>query len=197
MGADKALLEFGGRPLLARTLETLASVADELLVVGARPEYAAFGALVVPDDDAEAGPLGGIATALRVARHEFTLIVACDMPLLSAAFLRAMAAEPRDYDVLLPCVSPPRGAAEHAGEARPHPLHAIYARRCQAVFKAGIASGRLAVLDNVHELRVRQLDDCWARRHSLDGRSTLNSNTAAEFAEARRFAGHEDGRQDG
>jgi hypothetical protein len=41
------------------------------------------------------------------------------------------------------------------------------------------------------------LDDRWARGHSLDGRSTLNANTAAEFAEARRFAGHEDGRHDG
>ena len=68
MGADKAMLDFDGQPLLARTLATLRCVADDVLIVGAQPAYAGFGATLVADDWPGLGTLGGLATALRIAR---------------------------------------------------------------------------------------------------------------------------------
>jgi len=176
MGADKALLVVAGTTLLARTLAALCAVSDDVTIIGARPAYARFGVPVVADDFPSGGPLGGLATALRVARHEQTLVVACDMPLLSVALLRAMAAEPRDYDALVPLLS-----------GRPQPLHAVYARSCLPAIGARLEAGSLSVVEMLDDLRVRWLDDEWLRRFDPLLRSTHNANTPAQLDEARQL----------
>jgi molybdopterin-guanine dinucleotide biosynthesis protein A len=59
-----------------------------------------------------------------VASHEHCLIVACDMPLLSPAILAYMAAQPRDYDVLIP-QTPGVSRQGNSGQIY-QTLHAIY-----------------------------------------------------------------------
>lgn len=64
-GSDKALAELGGRTLLARAVDALASQCDAVVVVG-REEAPAP---TLPDwPRADMGPLGGIAAALHHAR---------------------------------------------------------------------------------------------------------------------------------
>ncbi|MFM9108738.1 MAG: molybdenum cofactor guanylyltransferase [Chloroflexota bacterium] len=125
MGSDKALLPAtpGGQTLLERALATVSDVADETFIVASgRPEYERFGVPVVADLHPGAGALGGIATALRAARCERCLVVACDMPFLNPVLLNAMIGWPGDWDVLAPSI---------AGESRQGPgqviqtLHAI------------------------------------------------------------------------
>jgi molybdenum cofactor guanylyltransferase len=176
MGADKALLELSGATLLERTLAALRVVSDDVTVVGARPPYACFGASVVVDDYPGAGPLGGVATALRAARHEHTLVVACDMPLLSGALLRAMAAEPRNYGALVPLVG-----------GQPQPLHAVYARSCLPPIRARLEAGRRSVIEMLDDLHVRWLTEDWMRRFDPLLRSTHNANTPAQLEEARQL----------
>ena len=55
---------------------------------------------VVPDDLPGHGALGGIYTAIVHSPTERTLVLACDMPFVSAAFLRRLADE--DADVVIP-----------------------------------------------------------------------------------------------
>jgi len=146
MGEDKALLPLvpGGRPLLAVVLDRLSAVADDLFVVASdRPAYDRFAVPVYPDEIAEAGTLGGIATALRRARHEHCFVVACDMPFLRPAFLAWMAAQRRSYDALVPRVP---GESRQGSGAIWQTLHAIYGVDCLPPIERRLAAGERKVI---------------------------------------------------
>src|ERR1700676_3087716 len=87
MGRDKALLELGGVPLLLRAVGLIDCVLPRPTVIGHLEAYQSLGLEVLADDWPGAGPLGGIATALRNSRALWNLVVACDLPYLTKAWL--------------------------------------------------------------------------------------------------------------
>lgn len=71
MGAEKALIQLGGRPLLAHVVERLRPQVDVLILnANGDPErFAAFGLPVVADPEPDfAGPLAGILAGMLWAR---------------------------------------------------------------------------------------------------------------------------------
>ena len=65
-GRPKALIELGGRPIIARVLAALAPAVDDLLVVTNTPDLYAFLELpMVPDVYPDHGSLGGIYSGLK------------------------------------------------------------------------------------------------------------------------------------
>ena len=124
MGRDKALLPFNGAPLIAHIAQILAPIFPQIIVVTANAHIAAAADLpAVADTFAGRGPLGGIHAALA---HfgEPTFVVACDMPYLSADFIRYLCAD-FDGTARVPL-------SEHGFE----PLHAVYAATATAHFEA-------------------------------------------------------------
>lgn len=80
-GEDKALVEIGGRPQLARLLQALAPQVSGAFLVSNRPPhtYAAFGLPVVADRwPGQPGPLAGIEAALQHAGQGDVLCVPVD-----------------------------------------------------------------------------------------------------------------------
>ncbi|MFN0124555.1 MAG: molybdenum cofactor guanylyltransferase [Blastocatellia bacterium] len=105
MGADKAWATLRDRPLIEHVIAAAAGVSDNITVVinplnPARQRYAALTARraatarasnVADDLYQDCGPLGGIYTALTLLQPgEAALMLACDTPFLSAAFLRLL-----------------------------------------------------------------------------------------------------------
>ena len=92
MGRDKAFLDWQGRPLWEVQLAKLSSVgASELLVCGRREQgFEGDGFRFVQDDVEDLGPLAGLANALKEASHETVLVLAVDMPLVTAELLREL-----------------------------------------------------------------------------------------------------------
>ena len=84
MGCDKALLLLEGRPLLARAVEVLGSVLDEVVVV-APPDrgYETLDVEIIRDIYPDQGPVGGIHTALVHAGGRPVFVLACDMQMVS------------------------------------------------------------------------------------------------------------------
>jgi molybdopterin-guanine dinucleotide biosynthesis protein A len=189
MGRDKALMTLDGRTLLDRAVAAVASLAGDTFVVGDRASYHQFGVPVVADLFPGAGPLGGIATALRHARHEHVLVVACDMPFLSLPLLRAMAAQPRDYDVLVPVIggSPNRLRTASTYET----LHAIYERSILPALELRIARGELQVAAALAGLVVRELPEAWLREYDPALRSFVNANRPDDWEAAKALFGDE------
>ena len=68
-------------------------MADDIrIVANDRERYAGLGLRVIPDAVPDAGPLGGLYTALLDAAHDRMLILACDLPFVTAALLQRLAA---------------------------------------------------------------------------------------------------------
>lgn len=179
MGTDKALLVVGGTTLLERTIGEVGSIADDVFIVGFRPQYADCGVAVIADAYPGAGTLGGIATALRHAVNERVIVVGCDMPLLSAQLLAAIAAVDPSADVTVPV----RGCA-HRRQGTAHTfetLHAVYNRRCLEPIERRLIAGDYRVFAFFEDVRVRSLDESWLRRIDPTLESMTNTNTPEEF----------------
>lgn len=84
-GADKGLVDYRGRPLVAWVLDALAPQAGEIVVSANRnlDRYAAFGHRVLPDVLPDfPGPLAGVLAALRAVGAPWLLVAPCDTPYL-------------------------------------------------------------------------------------------------------------------
>ncbi len=88
MGQEKALLELGGRTLLARSVGKLSAVCGDTYILGANPAFSEY-APIVPDLHPGCGPIGGLEAALTHCRTEWALILPVDLPFLPVALLRA------------------------------------------------------------------------------------------------------------
>ena len=87
-GADKSALVVGGETILTRVLRQLESVTSQVVLVGGAVRGShASGLPIVPDRYANAGPLAGIHAALAEAPSSHVLVLACDLPFVTAPFL--------------------------------------------------------------------------------------------------------------
>jgi molybdenum cofactor guanylyltransferase len=162
MGRDKARLPFRGGDLVSTVAAAVAGAAGNVTLVG-HSELPA-----IPDRYPGEGPLGGILTALRHTSADWNLIVACDMPKVSAEFLGELLAKAMrsPADVLLPC----------GPDGLPQPLCAVYHRRALSALEehfrrgerkvtaafAGVPVERLAVAELSYFQNVNTPED-WAQ----------------------------------
>lgn len=86
MGTEKALLELGGKPLIAHAVAKLRAVCSNVSILGSNPDLAAYGPLV-PDLHPGCGPIGGIEAALAHTEFDWNLLEPVDVPFLPAQFL--------------------------------------------------------------------------------------------------------------
>jgi molybdopterin-guanine dinucleotide biosynthesis protein A len=89
MRRDKALLDWHGRTLLDHMTDLISAVADDVYVVG-RGQF--------PDRLQGLGPLSGIATALEISETDANLVVAVDLPFLTAEFLQYLKFEAERFN---------------------------------------------------------------------------------------------------
>jgi molybdopterin-guanine dinucleotide biosynthesis protein A len=92
-GADKGLLEWQGRPLIAWLHDLVRPLTDDLIISCNRnsDRYACFADRLVQDDDKGfQGPLAGIRAGLRAAKHAHLLLLPCDAPRLDSALLETL-----------------------------------------------------------------------------------------------------------
>lgn len=89
MGTDKAFLRVGNDLLIERQLRCLSeSGAAELLISGrTEVDYSRFSARVVRDELPHAGPLAGVAAALKASSWQLVFVLAVDMPKMTPAMI--------------------------------------------------------------------------------------------------------------
>lgn len=96
-GSPKALARIGGETLAERAWRVLGEACDERIAVGKGDEELPFP--VLADGQAEHAAIHGLVAGLRAARHEVTVVVPVDLPLLTASSLRELADACRDAAV--------------------------------------------------------------------------------------------------
>jgi len=155
MGADKAAIRIGRRPLLADLAELLGGWLGEVWVIGRAQPAAGMPLCVCHHLDmlVGCGPLGGIATALRIAGaqapHEAdsndlippraVLAVACDMPAMGGELIELLL-EGRRADR-------PATALRISGAPRPEPLAAVYEPHILKRVEQALAAGAFSATD--------------------------------------------------
>lgn len=165
-GQDKGALVVEGQTILERQLSALSLAATEILIVGAGTPR--DGVRVVSDFVPGCGPLGGLHTALSEAACEVVVVVACDMPYVTAPLLAHLAHLADEAEAVVPMT-------EHGY----HPLCAAYTRACLGHIAGRLASGRLKMMEALTDLNVRVVAteeiERFGRRHRL----LANLNTPA------------------
>jgi molybdopterin-guanine dinucleotide biosynthesis protein A len=175
-GIDKSGLALGGRSILDRLLEAVRPVSAHVFAVGDTTGAASRAGLdVVPDLVPDAGALGGIYTAIVSSPCDRTLVLGCDMPFVTTAFVERLAAV-TGADVVIP--------RTHAGY---QPLCAIYGRGCAGAIRERLDRGeRHAAVPpggvKVAEIGPEELAAC-----DPEGLLFVNVNTPHDYAQAQRI----------
>ena len=135
MRTDKAFVILDGRTLLARALDLSRCVTPDVRIVGDPAKFARF-APVVEDVFRDCGPLGGIHAALRVSRAELNVILAVDVPFVSATLLEWLIKRARDSAAIVT-------VAQAGGGWQP--LCAIYRPEFAEVAEQALREGRYRI----------------------------------------------------
>src|SRR5437016_6371717 len=90
-GRDKSALVVDGGTILERQLAVLSAVAIDVRVIRREDD-------LVPG----CGPLGGLHAALTGATSDVVLVVACDMPYITAPFAAYLLSLAADAEIVVP-----------------------------------------------------------------------------------------------
>ena len=187
LGRDKAAETFHGETLIRRVMRRASAAvgsADVVVVIaddGQRSRTPAdIPHRLVLDALPGSGTLGGIYTGLQAARNEWALVVACDMPFLSAPLLRYMTGLRDGVDAVVPTIG-----------GRPEPTHALYSRRCIPAISQRLQAGQLKAAGFLDLVRVRYVDEDEARRFDPELLSFFNVNRPEDLARAVEIAAQE------
>lgn len=180
MGTDKALLEIGGVPLLRRVVDRLTGISDDVVVVSDTPAHDAVisdSARRIGDLLPGKGAIGGILSGLTAIRHDFAVVVACDMPFLNQALILAMVEALGAFDAVVPRI-----------DSRLQPTHAVYRRTCLPAIaqslEGEIVPRATVFLDHVE---VNVLEEPWFESLDALHRSFSNLNTARDLEAAKKL----------
>jgi molybdopterin-guanine dinucleotide biosynthesis protein A len=168
MGADKAFLEFGGQTLLARALVTLGSVCNGVAIVGEASKFANLGVAVIEDIYSGSGPLGGIHAALTQSPAEVNLMLAVDMPFISAELLKFLFSDAESSDA---AVTVPRVGGGF------QPLCAVYRRSFAAAAENALKTGNYKIDALFPKLPLRVIEEEELVARGFEPRLFGNLNT--------------------
>ena len=167
MGSDKALLPFRGRTLVEHVAAEVRQAAGTVAIIGDPGRYGHFGIRVLPDERPGFGPLGGVITALASEKAEWSLVVGCDLPGLTAALLVELldaAHAAAGHKCLVP--RSPVGL---------EPLCAVWHISSLPKLRCALEAGHLKMKEVVFEIETR----VWP---VADARLFRNVNTAGDWA---------------
>ena len=181
MGEDKSKLNLSNKALLERVLEIVAAVSQQTFIVTSRGRNMDWlpsrcKVQVVEDIYPGRGPLGGLYSGLKVARHEYCLAVGCDMPFIDEPLLSGLIKSAVGFDAAIAQV-----------QAKLQPLPGIYSKRC--IGRAGglLASRNGGLHDLISDLKVRIVTEAELADWDIALTSFLNINTPSDFMDAKRL----------
>jgi molybdopterin-guanine dinucleotide biosynthesis protein A len=147
MGTDKALLMFGGEPLLERAINQIRPFCRSVSVSGQNPEYRRFGVPLVSDVFSGSGPIAGIHACLTSSSTDWNLLVGVDLPFLNDALFRFLLDNADGYDCVIP-----------RSRLGIEPLSGLYHRRSLPEVERQIHQGDFKLINLLQKLNVSFAD---------------------------------------
>ncbi len=153
MGQDKATTKFRGVPMWQRQTETLRDVgaANIFVSVRSKPDWLPGDVELLLDDAPSRGPLSGIAKALAATETSHLIVLAIDMPLMTAGELERLS------NLALPGC----GVVPVIGE-RAEPLAAIYPAEAVEDFERALTGSDFSLQSVARKLAAVGSVKLWA-----------------------------------
>ncbi|MEN6479376.1 MAG: molybdenum cofactor guanylyltransferase, partial [Anaerolineales bacterium] len=178
LGQDKASATLGASTLLERTAMNVALLTSDLLIVLQRGQPAPPGLWRIAHDLAGCrGPIAALAGGLLACHHAWALVIACDMPYVSADLVRFLADLRNDCQAVVPTCA-----------LGIEPLHAFYHRSALAPMQEAANRGEQRLSLALRGLRCRYVPSEQWLPYDPTQRSFYNINTPQELEQARRWA---------
>jgi molybdopterin-guanine dinucleotide biosynthesis protein A len=175
MGTDKSQLLIDRQTFTERIVETLLTVTDSITLVGRT--LGKSGLPSVEDVYPQWGALGGLHAALSACKREWAIVVACDLPFVSADLFLSLAALKLDHEAVVP-IQP---------DDRPQPLAALYrVDPCRQRATELIEAGRRRPLDLLEAVKTRWVSFDEIRNLEQAERFFVNINTPSDYYDATR-----------
>jgi len=175
MGTDKAALLLEGRTFVQRIAEELLAVTDSVTLIGKDSGQLQLNLPSASDAYENWGALGGVHAALSVSQSPWSLIVACDLPFVTAGLFDRLAGLREDFEAV----------AAIQKDGRPQPLAALY-RNDPCLVRADqlIKSGERRPIALLQSVRTRwtpfsELQELPGAEHLFD-----NINTPQDYEQA-------------
>jgi molybdopterin-guanine dinucleotide biosynthesis protein A len=177
-GTRKPALVVGEQTIVERQLDAIRGAGiRSVWMIGRWGAELPDGVTHVPDLVDNAGPLGGLYSALLIAVAPVVVVLAGDMPFVQTSFVRTIASVPADVDAIVP-----RDAAGW------HPLAAAYRRGVASRIKARIDRGSLRVIEALGDLRVHAVTSDTLQQLDAAGMLLMNVNTPDDYRAAAHHA---------
>jgi molybdopterin-guanine dinucleotide biosynthesis protein A len=174
MGRPKAMLPFGGEPLIVQVIGRLKRLFPDIVVVAAPgQELPDLPATLVRDEVAYQGPVGGIRYGLGACRSGAAFVTSCDVPFLSVSLVSHLAWRLSGHDVVVP-----------RWEGRLQPLHAVYRRSVVPLLQEQLQRGELRPVSLYDKVRTLEVEEDEIRSVDPDGSSFFNMNTPEDYTDA-------------
>jgi molybdopterin-guanine dinucleotide biosynthesis protein A len=156
MGQDKGLMYFQDKPMIIHVLETVKTVANEIILIlrdnNQLEKYKKIledskeNIIIHTDLIKDQGPLEGIYTGLTYINSSYALVIPCDSPFIKDSFMeKIFSFMSNEYDVVIP--QWPDGCLE--------PLHAIYHKRNAKIINEHLNEGKRDIKSLLKKLKVK------------------------------------------
>lgn len=175
MGQDKATMRLAsGRTLLENALAVSGTVAGQVGIVGSRHKYAsyAWAGEIVEDVFPDRGPLGGIHAALAATTTEWNVILAVDLPGVTATLLEWLLKLARQSGAQVTVVSVAGGL---------QPLCGVYRKTFRDRAERALKEGHNKVDASFDRASLRILTEEEVRAAGFSPDMFVNVNTPEEF----------------
>jgi molybdenum cofactor guanylyltransferase len=166
MGQNKAFLNFRGQTLLTRALHTLSEACGQVTIIGDLVTFAPHSA--IPDIFPNCGPLAGIHAALTNSQSDLNLMLAVDMPFVTADLLKFLLNKAAETDAIVTVPRTSRGL---------QPLCAVYRRAFAPIAEQAIRAGNYKIDATFASLRPRILSQQELAAAAFSEENFFNVNT--------------------
>lgn len=174
MGADKALLDCGGRTLVERAVAVMRSACPCFAIVGDPARFSKYGT-AIEDLYPGCGPLAGIHAGLVQSSADLNLVLAIDMPFVTGTLLAFLLAVAEETTAM---VTVPRTARGF------QPLCAVYRRGFLPAAESALRAGKYKVDALFTEVPVRIIEENEVTAAGFSEQSFFNVNTPEDLIAA-------------
>ncbi len=175
-GRDKGLITLANKPLVEYAIECLQPLVDDLAISCNRNQalYQGYQLNCLSDTKVEQGfqgPMAGLATGLKHAKHDWLLVMPCDTPLMTTAMMSQLVAYTHT------AIDPSKIQGIIFSHQGLQPLHGLYHKSMLPIFEQCLAENKNALQRLLRSMPSIKLHDGIDSGHCFN-----NANDPEELA---------------